>query len=214
MSAARPATSASCAQGGVPREANAVGEVGGVRTLFRMPDLLSIGLGGGTEIAADSLEVGPGSVGYRLTSEALVFGGRQLTATDIAVAAGIADIGDRRSRGRPRSQSRPDRDDAHTTDRASMLEENIDRMKTEAGDAPLVAVGGGAFLVPETLAEGASQSRPGRAPRRLCQRGRRGDCPCQRRGRSGVPRSQPRRSHRRRAADCAAQGDQRRRRSR
>ena len=37
-----------------------------------------------------------------------------------------------------------------------MLEENIDRMKTEAGDAPLIAVGGGAFLVPETLA-GVSQ---------------------------------------------------------
>jgi N-methylhydantoinase A/oxoprolinase/acetone carboxylase beta subunit len=32
---------------GFPREANSVVEVGGVRTLFRMPDLLSIGLGGG-----------------------------------------------------------------------------------------------------------------------------------------------------------------------
>ncbi len=33
---------------GFPREANAAIEVGGVRTLFRMPDLLSLGLGGGT----------------------------------------------------------------------------------------------------------------------------------------------------------------------
>jgi N-methylhydantoinase A/oxoprolinase/acetone carboxylase beta subunit len=33
---------------GFPREANSVVEVGGVRTLFRMPDLLSIGLGGGS----------------------------------------------------------------------------------------------------------------------------------------------------------------------
>ncbi len=33
---------------GFPREANNVVEVGGVRTLFRMPDLLSIGLGGGS----------------------------------------------------------------------------------------------------------------------------------------------------------------------
>ena len=33
---------------GFPREANNVVEIGGVRTLFRMPDLLSIGLGGGT----------------------------------------------------------------------------------------------------------------------------------------------------------------------
>jgi len=35
---------------GFPREANAVVEVGGVRTLFRMPDLLSIGLGGGSHV--------------------------------------------------------------------------------------------------------------------------------------------------------------------
>lgn len=34
--------------------------------------------------------VGPDSVGYRLTSEALCFGGRTMTATDIAVAFGQA----------------------------------------------------------------------------------------------------------------------------
>ena len=33
---------------GFPRQANNVVQIGGVRTLFRMPDLLSIGLGGGT----------------------------------------------------------------------------------------------------------------------------------------------------------------------
>jgi N-methylhydantoinase A/oxoprolinase/acetone carboxylase beta subunit len=33
-----------------------------------------------------------------------------------------------------------------------MLEEGVDRMKTEAGDVPLIAVGGGSFLVPESLA--------------------------------------------------------------
>jgi N-methylhydantoinase A/oxoprolinase/acetone carboxylase beta subunit len=35
---------------------------------------------------------------------------------------------------------------------ASMLEEHVDRMKTEAGDVVLIAVGGGAFLVPDRLA--------------------------------------------------------------
>ena len=78
---------------GFPREANSVVEVGGVRTLFRMPDLLSIGLGGGSLVARDPLRVGPHSLGYRLTREALVFGGNTLTATDAAVAAGVADIG-------------------------------------------------------------------------------------------------------------------------
>src|SRR6266852_4695104 len=71
---------------GFPREANSVVEVGGVRTLFRMPDLLSIALGGGSIVKESPLQVGPQSVGYRLTDEALVFGGRTLTATDAAVA--------------------------------------------------------------------------------------------------------------------------------
>ena len=79
---------------GFPREANSVVEIGEVRTLFRMPDLFSIGLGGGS-IVERAAAVGPESVGYRLIEEALVFGGRTLTATDAAVAAGIVAIGDR-----------------------------------------------------------------------------------------------------------------------
>src|SRR4029077_16712811 len=74
---------------GFPREANSVVEGGGVRTLFRMPDLLSIGLGGGSLVQADPLTVGPASVGYRLIEEGLVFGGNAVTATDLAVAAGV-----------------------------------------------------------------------------------------------------------------------------
>src|SRR5207244_11993896 len=34
----------------------------------------------------------------------------------------------------------------------AIVEEAVDRVKTEAGDVPLVVVGGGAFLVPERLA--------------------------------------------------------------
>jgi len=60
---------------GFPREANNVVEVGGVRTLFRMPDLLSLGLGGGSLVSADGAAVGPRSVGYRLVEEGRVFGG-------------------------------------------------------------------------------------------------------------------------------------------
>ncbi|MBV9861808.1 MAG: hydantoinase/oxoprolinase family protein [Alphaproteobacteria bacterium] len=136
---------------GFPREANAVVHVGGVRTLFRMPDLISIGLGGGSLVDPAGSHggpvVGPTSVGYRLTEEALVFGGNQLTATDIGVAAGLAEIGDR---------SRVARLDpalvAGVLARArAMIEEQVDRMKTEAGDVVLLAVGGGAFLVPDRL---------------------------------------------------------------
>ncbi len=81
---------------GFPREANSVVEIGGVRTLFRMPDLLSIGARRRQHRGGRSRSrVGPRSVGYRLTEEALVFGGGTLTATDAAVAAGIVAIGDR-----------------------------------------------------------------------------------------------------------------------
>ena len=44
----------------------------------------------------DGITVGPDSVGYKLISEALVFGGGTTTSTDIAVASGFCDnIGDR-----------------------------------------------------------------------------------------------------------------------
>jgi N-methylhydantoinase A/oxoprolinase/acetone carboxylase beta subunit len=133
---------------GFPREANSVVEIGDVRTLFRMPDLYSIGLGGGSIVRREPLAVGPGSVGYRLTREALVFGGATLTATDAAVKAGIAEIGDASKVGDlPRDVA-----DAVLGQARDLLEDAIDRMKTEAGDVTLIAVGGGAFLVPDRLA--------------------------------------------------------------
>jgi hypothetical protein len=46
--------------------------------------------------------------------------------------------------------------DAVFAESKRMIEETIDRMKTEAGDVPLIAVGGGAFLVPDAL-EGVSK---------------------------------------------------------
>src|SRR6516164_1613200 len=132
---------------GFPREANSVVEVGGVRTLFRMPDLLSIALGGGSVVERDPLAVGPKSVGYRLTREAMVFGGATLTASDAAVAASLAQIGDRGA-----VADLPADLVAAVLDQArAKVEDSVDRMKTEAGDLPLIAVGGGAFLVPHRV---------------------------------------------------------------
>ena len=94
---------------GYPRESANTTELAGLRTNFRMPDLVSIGIGGGSLVAeigggaANSnagisnagirVTVGPRSVGRLLTEQALVFGGATLTATDIAVAAGLLDAG-------------------------------------------------------------------------------------------------------------------------
>ncbi len=137
---------------GFPREANSVVEIGGVRTLFRMPDLLSIGLGGGSIVTGAPLRVGPASVGYRLTEEALVFGGATLTATDAAVAAGLVQIGDTaKAAAVSRATAQAVLDAAR-----EKLEDAIDRVKTEAGAVTLIAVGGGAFLVPDRL-QGVSE---------------------------------------------------------
>ena len=134
-------------KGGFPREANRTVDVGGVRTLFRMPDLLSLGLGGGTLVDPDERRIGPESVGHRITREALVFGGGKLTATDVAVAAGLVRIGDpSRVASLPPETVRL----AVATFR-EMIEEGVDRMKVDARPLPLLAVGGGSFLVPEEL---------------------------------------------------------------
>ena len=137
---------------GFPREANSVVRVGGVRTLFRMPDLISFGLGGGSHVSLDPLKIGPLSVGYRLLKDGVAFGGHQLTTTDVAVASGVLSLGDR---------TKVAHLDAATcaavfAEARRMVEETIDRLKTEAGDVPLVAVGGGAFLVPDRI-EGVSK---------------------------------------------------------
>jgi N-methylhydantoinase A/oxoprolinase/acetone carboxylase beta subunit len=130
---------------GFPREsANAV-DIGGVRTNFRMPDVLSVGLGGGSLVrrCGDSTEVGPASVGYQLTTRAHVFGGDTLTASDIAVAAGYAHFGDRQRVAHLSSgtvQSAVDR--IHR-----ILADGVDRMKVSADPIPLVLVGGGSVLI-------------------------------------------------------------------
>jgi N-methylhydantoinase A/oxoprolinase/acetone carboxylase beta subunit len=139
---------------GFPRESTSAVEIGGVRTNFRMPDLIAIGLGGGSliEEVGSKVTVGPQSVGYRIHEEALIFGGETLTATDAAVAAGMADLGDK-SRTSGVSKDLAQR----TADKIKeMVEEVIDKMKTSAADMPVVLVGGGSILIPETLI-GASQ---------------------------------------------------------
>lgn len=82
---------------GFPRQAGAFIEVAGVRTNFSMADIQSVGLGGGSRVVVSetdgSITVGPTSVGHLLTQTARVFGGDTLTASDIAVAAKLADIG-------------------------------------------------------------------------------------------------------------------------
>ena len=109
-----------------------------------MPDLLSIGLGGGSLVNYAPLRIGPDSVGFRLTDEAIAFGGSTLTLTDVAVAAGLIELGDRRKLA---YMSPSLISDAMATVQRR-IGEAADRMKLDAAPLPLIAVGGGSFLVP------------------------------------------------------------------
>ncbi|MEC0368779.1 ROK family protein [Paenibacillus chibensis] len=144
---------------GFPRQSSAAVEIGGVRTNFRMPDILSIGIGGGTivraETAKDLVTVGPDSVGYELLRRGRIFGGDTLTATDVAVKLGryaweggmTEDLDETICRKADEVITRA-------------IEDAIDRMKTSADDVDVVLVGGGSILVAERLEGVARIVRP------------------------------------------------------
>jgi len=158
---------------GFPRESSQGVEIGGIRTNFRMPDLVTIALGGGTVVSvraaarptralgqtlpvgARAVRLGPESVGYRLRDEALVFGGSTPTLTDSAVATGRARLGDP-------SLAQPARRLLEAASRAADVElaDAIDRVKTAKGDLALIAVGGGSILIPDELAGVSEVIRP------------------------------------------------------
>jgi len=141
---------------GFPRTASTAVKLAEVRTNFRMPDLISIALGGGSVVQTGPLAVGPASVGARITEEAIVFGGATLTATDLAVAAGRARIGDP-ARARSLAGELVERGLAEVGRR---VEEAVDRVKLSADPAPLVLVGGGSVLVADQLAGASEVVRP------------------------------------------------------
>lgn len=137
---------------GFPRESSVAIEIAGVRTNFRMPDVLSIALGGGSIVRESPITIGPDSVGYRLLEQARVFGGDTTTATDLSVYAGRATIGE----GAPELKLDP----KLAADGLSLIDnrlaEIIDQLKLSAADVPVILVGGGSILVGDSL-EGASE---------------------------------------------------------
>ncbi|MBG9693497.1 hydantoinase subunit beta [Lysinibacillus sphaericus] len=136
-------------QDGFPRESSVAVEVGDIRTNFRMPDIISVGLGGGSivRVKENKITVGPDSVGYKISEEALVFGGSTMTTTDIAVRLGLAEVGDRNLVAHIDEAFAK----AVQEEISSLLEQAIDKMKTSSEDVSLVLVGGGSIIVPEKI---------------------------------------------------------------
>ena len=100
-----------------------------------------------------------------------MFGGPVLTATDVAVAGGLASIGDR---------SAVDPVDRAMVNRAlgrirHEVGRTVDRMKTSPHPVVAIMVGGGSILLEENLPGVGEMIRP--APLRGRQRHRGGDRP-------------------------------------
>lgn len=138
---------------GFPRESAAGAEMGGVSTNFRMPDLVSVAVGGGTIVGADGA-LSVDSVGARLIEEALVFGGSTPTLTDAAVAARRAEIGD------PAFIVHAGALAGALAEADDRIASAIDRMRLGASDVVLIAVGGGSVLLPDRLAGVRRIERP------------------------------------------------------
>lgn len=138
--------------GGFPREASFAVDIGGVRTNFRMPDLISIGLGGGSLVREDGRRIGPESVGYQIRERSLAFGGDELTATDIAVASGWVKLGDP---GRVANLPEETRSQAQTSIH-DLIAQAVDQLRTSSDPVPVIVVGGGSILVHDDL-DGASE---------------------------------------------------------
>lgn len=150
-------------ENGFPRLCSSYSEIGGVRMNFSMPSVESIGLGGGSIIRVhddheERVTVGPDSLGTKITSEGLLYGGSTATASDITVASQItkewgAHMGNL-SLVENKFESRVIR--MAQSAMKKMLEELVDKIKTHADDVPVILVGGGSFIAPSEL-EGVSK---------------------------------------------------------
>ena len=130
---------------GFPRLAGTSVMVADVRTNFAMPDVISIGLGGGSIIAPkEPMAIGPVSVGHELPQKAKVFGGDTLTATDLAVAAGRCKVGD---------TAPPSIDSIEKLVEIldKMVSDQVARARTSNKDIPVIAVGGGSVMMPSKI---------------------------------------------------------------
>ena len=144
---------------GFPRQSNLVIDVGGARTNFRMPDVIAIGLGGGSLIGPDGESCGPQSVARELRQKALCFGGSVMTLTDVAVSQGRLAISDA-------SQSKPVEPEVCEAVDSLIVEKlaaAVDLMKPGGAILPVILVGGGAPLIPGDTLAGCPIVRPDNA---------------------------------------------------
>ena len=148
-----------------PRESTQAAQIGGVLTNFRMPDVVTIGIGGGTIVRfkEDKCQLGPDSVGYLLKEKGVSFGGFTLTLSDFFLANDQLQIENilEKNNLKERIQVISGRNfqDALELVKEQIqlsIEKLVDKLKTDPKEIPVIACGGGAFLLPKKIA-GASR---------------------------------------------------------
>ncbi|UKZ53158.1 hypothetical protein TrVGV298_006950 [Trichoderma virens] len=122
---------------GFPRQQAAYSDLAGVRMNFSYPDVKSIALGGGSIVRkGDTMTIGPESVGYKLTKEAVVFGVQVLTTTDcIVLSDPNTTVGNRDLVNGALTEEELRRFKSIVKYK---LEKVIDMMKTSPGDVPVL----------------------------------------------------------------------------
>jgi len=145
--------------GGFPQEAPAEVTVAGIPTNFRMPRLLCHEIGGGTIVTPPRRPdgepaVGPGNVGDALTRRSVVYGGPDLTLTDLGVAAGRLRLGD------PARLAEMPFAAATLDTVAARLLGSVHRLRVTPAMPPVVLVGGGAALLGDPGTDDVRVVRP------------------------------------------------------
>jgi len=147
---------------GFPRPSSRDAFIAGVRTNFPVPDVGSLGLGGGSHIVCNGQGapvVGPASVGAEICKLSLACGGSICTATDVAVALnkGPDDFGCTEIIKEKLPQKLLEDSWQQIQ---GILAAAVDQHKVSSDDVPLIVVGGGAFLVENSMTGVSEVIRP------------------------------------------------------
>lgn len=137
---------------GYPRRSMHNATIGGVSLNFRMPDVMVVGLGGGsylTPTAAGQYAVGPESCGKKLMLEAQAFGGNTLTLSDAAFLLDYLDLPNGNKRHVKLNVGDAQEIMTHIFDK---VQNGISVMKGKMMGLPVVYVGGGAPIASQRTA--------------------------------------------------------------
>ena len=130
-----------------PKESSIAVEFSGIRTNFRMADVLSIPLGGGSIINQKTPYVSNQSLGNRITTDSLSFNGTITTITDIYTNQNKANFIP------PNQNFKLSSDVIKSVENEiySKISIAVDRMKTDSKNIKAIVVGGGSFIIPKKL---------------------------------------------------------------